>query len=105
MNFIDAPVITITGTAQVRTITDAKGFAKQLHFQTATLETAQMRVQVDHEFDSADQALSVGSKWAWDVTADLVPGRYGRTDLARRRTLRPLTEAKVSAPAAATKAA
>ncbi|MEI2429945.1 hypothetical protein RDV84_19300 [Lysobacter yananisis] len=102
MNLIEAPVITIAGPAQVRTITDAKGFAKQLHFQPATLETAQMRVQIDHEFDTPDQALAVGSKWQWDVTADLVPGRYGRTDLARRRTLRPLVEAK---PAPSPKAA
>ncbi|NUO74587.1 MAG: hypothetical protein HOQ32_01095 [Lysobacter sp.] len=97
---INAPIITITGTAQVRQITDAKGFAKQLHFQAASLETDQMRVQIDVEFDAPEQAYRVGEKFAWDVTADLVPGRYGRSDLARRRTLRPLQESKPAQPVA-----
>ena len=45
-----------------------------------------MRVQTEHEIDSPDKALPVGAVYAWDVTQDLVPGRFG-IELARRMTL------------------
>ncbi|MGJ7901014.1 hypothetical protein [Lysobacter sp. 1R34A] len=98
---IAAPIITITGPAQVRTMTDSKGFAKQIHYQEASLEADHMRVKIDHEFDTPELALKVGDKYSWDVTADLVPGKFGRLELARRRTLRPLSEIKPVAVAKA----
>lgn len=106
MSEINAPIVTILGTAETRTITDRKGFAKAVHYQQASLETAQMRVQFDHEFDKPEDALKVGSKYYWDAVADLVPGSFGRIELARRKTLRPLVEVKSSpAPVVANKAA
>lgn len=101
MSNLNAPIVTITGTAEVRQTTTAKGFAKPIHYQQAQLETAQMRVQFDHEFDTPDHALKVGDKYYWDVVADLVPGSFGRIELARRKTLRPLSEVKPAAPKAA----
>ena len=59
-----------------------------------------MRVQFDHEFDTPEQALKVGDKFYWDTIADLVPGSFGRIELARRKTLRPLHEAKTAPKAA-----
>ncbi|WP_046656036.1 hypothetical protein [Lysobacter capsici] len=101
MSNLNAPIVTIIGTPEVRTTTTAKGFAKQIHYQQAQLETAQMRVQFDHEFDTPEQALKVGEKFYWDAIADLVPGSFGRIELARRKTLRPLVDAKPAAPKAA----
>lgn len=75
-----------------RMITTSKGLQKQVFSQPATLETEQMRIQIDVEVDGPNQGYAVGSVHVWDVVADIVPGRFG-PELARRMTLR-LVEAK-----------
>lgn len=92
-NPINAPVITILGNVESRTIT-VKGFAKPVHAQLAQVETEQMRMQIEIEHDDPSKGHKIGEKFYWDLTADLTPGQFGRLELARRKTLRPLAEAK-----------
>ncbi|ALN85982.1 hypothetical protein LC55x_2717 [Lysobacter capsici] len=88
MNF-NAPIVTVLGDIETRMV-NIKGNTKQVHFQLASCETAQMRIQIDLEHDDPAKAYKVGEKFAWDLTADLVPGQYGRPELSRRKTLRPI---------------
>ena len=83
---MNAPKITIKSGVNTRTVTTSKGFAKQLYSQQATLETEEMRVQIEVEVDSPDHAYPVGAVKEWDLVKDLVPGQYG-LGLARRMTL------------------
>lgn len=89
---LEAPIVTIkTGPEQRQQPT--KNGPRTVHFQMVQVECEQMRLQVEHEIDSPQHALAVGSKYAWDVVSDLVPGQYGSIDTARRMTLRPLDAA------------
>lgn len=100
-NNIEAPIVTILGNVETRTITDKKGFAKPVHGQAAQIETPKMRMQFEVEHDTPEKAYPIGAKFYWDVTEDLVPGQYGRIELARKKTLRPLAESKPAAKAVA----
>jgi len=98
-NQINAPIVTILGNVESRTIT-VKGFPKAVHAQLAQVETEQMRVQVEIEHDDPNKGHKIGEKFYWDLGADLVPGQFGRLDLARKKTLRPLVAETKAAPLA-----
>jgi len=100
MSQINAPIVTILGNVETRTIT-VKGLPKQVHAQTASVETEQMRIQIEVEHDDPTKGHKVGEKFYWDLSADLTPGQYGRMELARKKTLRPMVETKSRATASA----
>jgi hypothetical protein len=100
MSLINAPIITILGNVESRTIT-VKGFPKAVHGQLASVETEQMRMQIEIEHDDPNKGYKIGEKFYWDVSADLVPGQFGRMELARKKTLRPLLAEAKSTPAKA----
>lgn len=81
-----APKITINSTVETRTVTTSKGLPKAIYNQRATLETEEMRIQIEVEVDGPDKGYPVGAVKEWDVVKDLVPGRFG-IELARRMTL------------------
>ncbi|GGD52540.1 hypothetical protein [Pseudoxanthomonas indica] len=83
--------VTIKSEPQSRYVTTKAG-QKQVHYQNAELETKQMRVQLEVEIDSPQQAYKQSGVYDWDVEADVIPGRYG-PELARRMTLVPVAEA------------
>lgn len=83
---MNAPKITINSAVETRTVTTSKGMQKAIYSQRATLETEAMRIQVEVEVDGLDKGYPLGAVKEWDVTTDLVPGRYG-IELARRMTL------------------
>lgn len=83
---VQNPTVTIRSTVNARQVTTKNGQLKTIYSQQVQVETEQMRVQTEHEIDSPDKALPVGAVYAWDVTQDLVPGRFG-IELARRMTL------------------
>ena len=93
------PKITILATPETRQITTAKGATKNIHSQKASVETESMRMQIDIELDNPNQPFAIGQVLEWDVAADLVPGQYGRLELARRKSLRPWVETKKLAAA------
>lgn len=83
---MNAPKITIKSEVQTRHVTTSKGMQKAIYSQQATLETEEMRIQVEVEVDGLDRGYQVGAVKEWDVVKDLVPGRFG-IELARRMTL------------------
>ncbi|KRG72490.1 hypothetical protein ABB27_01005 [Stenotrophomonas terrae] len=83
---MNAPKITIKSEVQSRTVTTSKGMPKSIYNQQATLETEEMRIQIEVEVDGPDKGYPVGAVKEWDVVKDLVPGRFG-IELARRMTL------------------
>lgn len=83
---IDAPLVTIREPATSRQMTTKAGAVKTIYSQRAEVETEQMRVSVELEIDDPTKAHPVGSKFYWNLTPDLVPGRFG-IELARRQTL------------------
>lgn len=89
--------VTIKSEPQSRYVTTKNG-QKQVHYQNAELDTKQMRVQLEVEIDSPQQAYANNSVHAWDIEADVIPGRYG-PELARRMTLVPVAEAQKRAAA------
>lgn len=80
------PTVKITTPVESRTVTTSKGIPKSIFFQRATLETEEMRIQVEVEVDGPDKGYPVGAAKEWDLVRDLVPGRFG-IELARRMTL------------------
>ncbi|MBN4977256.1 hypothetical protein JY404_22850 [Stenotrophomonas maltophilia] len=98
---MNAPKITINSNVETRTVTTKTGMQKPVYSQRATLETEAMRIQIEVEVDGLDRGYPVGAVKEWDVTTDLVPGRFG-VELARRMTLVDPTGAK---PQPTTKAA
>lgn len=82
--------VTIKSEPQSRYVTTKNG-QKQVHYQNAELETKQLRVQLEVEIDSPQQAYANNSVHTWDIEADVIPGRYG-PELARRMTLVPVAE-------------
>lgn len=86
------PIITVKGAPQSRQVTTKQG-PKTVYYQPAQFENDQLRMQMDLDIDSVADAHPIGTKLEWDVTADLVPGQYGRIELARRKTLRPAESA------------
>ena len=80
-----APVITILEKPVDRYVTTKNG-QKQVWSQRASLETEKMRVQIDVDVDGPSSAYEVGVSYEWDVTEDLIPGRFG-PELARRMSL------------------
>uniref|UniRef100_UPI003F7FEEFE hypothetical protein n=1 Tax=Xanthomonas sp. 0924 TaxID=2835534 RepID=UPI003F7FEEFE len=82
----NAPKVTITSAVETRTVTTSKGMQKPIYSQRATLETEQMRIQIEVECDGLDKGYPVGAVKEWDLVTDLVPGRFG-VELARRMTL------------------
>ena len=81
-----AAQIKILGEVTSRFVTTKNGQQKQVFSQKAQLETDTMRIQIDVDVDGPNAAYPVGAVKDWDVTADLVPGRFG-VELARRMTL------------------
>lgn len=79
------PMVTILEPVAGRNITTKNG-PKTVYSQRASLETEQMRIQVDVECDGPNMGHAVGAQKMWDVASDLVPGRFG-VELARRMTL------------------
>lgn len=94
---LEAPVVKILGNVESRQ-QQTKNGARTVYFQLVQVECEQLRMRTEHEVDSPNHGLPVGSQHAWDVVADLVPGNYGSFDIARRKTLRPLdtTPARVA---------
>ena len=90
------PIITINGNAEPRNVTTKTGATKTVYSQKATFENDQLRMQIDIEVDGPNMAYRLGEKLEWDVSADLVPGQYGRIELARKKTLRPLAAVKAA---------
>jgi hypothetical protein len=80
-----APTVKILEKAADRYVTTKNG-QKQVWSQKAQLETEKMRVLIDVDIDGPTAAYEVGQVYEWDVTEDLVPGRFG-PELARRMTL------------------
>lgn len=78
--------VTITGPVDSRIVTTKQGLPRTIYSQRATLETEQMRIQIDVECDGPERGYPVGTVKVWDVLSDLVPGRFG-PELARRMTL------------------
>lgn len=93
---MNAAIITVTGPVDSRNVTTSKGLPKTIYSQKCTLETKNMRIQHDLECDGPNMGLPVGSKYTWDIEADVIPGRYG-PELARRQTLIPLDQKKQAA--------
>lgn len=83
---MNAPKITINSAVETRTVTTKTGMQKPVYSQRATLETEAMRIQIEVEVDGLEKGYPVGAVKEWDLTTDLVPGRYG-VELARRMTL------------------
>ncbi len=80
------PTVKITTPVETRTVTTKTGMPKAIYYQRATLETDEMRIQVEVEVDGPDKGYPVGAAKEWDLVRDLVPGRFG-IELARRMTL------------------
>lgn len=85
----NAATITINGPVDSRNVTTSKGLPKTIYSQKCTLETKNMRIMHDLEVDGPHAGYPVGSKYVWDIEADVIPGRYG-PELARRQTLVPV---------------
>lgn len=83
--------ITIKSEPMNRYVTTKNG-QKQVHFQNATLETSEMRCQIEVEIDSPQNGYQQQT-YDWDVEKDVIPGRYG-PELARRYTLVPPAQRK-----------
>lgn len=81
--------VTILGEAVSREITLSNGKQKTVWSQKASIETEAMRIGTEVEIDGKNDAHRIGAVYLWDVAADLVPGRFGRLELARRMSLVP----------------
>lgn len=92
MELINAPIITITGNVEARMITTSKGLQKQVFAQPASFKKEGMLLPIDVEVDGPNLGYRVGDNLVWDVTADLTPGQFGRLELARKKTLRPVQD-------------
>ena len=77
--------ITIKSEPQSRYVTTKAG-QKQVHYQNASLETTELRCNVEVEIDGPQAGYKNGSAYDWHVENDVIPGRYG-PELARRYTL------------------
>lgn len=81
------PTIKITSDVQKKEGTSRKtGEPYVMYYQSASLETAEMRLPIDLDIESPEKAYTVGKVYTWDVVKDLRPGKYG-IELARRWTL------------------
>lgn len=80
------PNVKIISAVETRTVTTKNGMPKAIYYQRATLETEEMRINVEVEVDGPEKGYPVGSAKEWDLVRDLVPGRFG-IELARRMTL------------------
>jgi len=90
-----APTVKILEKPADRYVTTKNG-QKQVWSQKAQLETEKMRVLIEVDIDGPSEAHDVGQTYEWDVTEDLVPGRFG-PELARRMTLVPLGKSQQKA--------
>jgi hypothetical protein len=90
-----APTVKILEAAKDRYVTTKNG-QKQVWSQKAQLETEKMRILIDVDVDGPTAAYDVGQVYEWDLTEDLVPGRFG-PELARRMTLIPVGKAQAKA--------
>ena len=77
--------ITIKSEPQSRYVTTKAG-QKQVHYQNASMETTEMRCNVEVEIDGPQAGYKNGVVYDWHVEKDVIPGRYG-PELARRYTL------------------
>lgn len=84
---MNVPKIKILEAVTSRYVTTKTGAQKQVFAQKAQLETEAMRIVIEVEVDGPQAGYKVGETFDWDVTSDLVPGRFG-PELARRMTLR-----------------
>lgn len=80
------PNVKIISAVETRTVTTKNGMPKAIYYQRATLETEEMRINVEVEVDGPEKGYPVGAVKEWDLVRDLVPGRFG-IELARRMTL------------------
>lgn len=96
---LNAPLITITGNVEPRMVTTKNGMQKQVFTQTASFAKEGMQLPIEVEVDGPQQGYRIGEVLAWDVVADLTPGQFGRLELARKKTLRPV-ETKPASKAA-----
>lgn len=87
------PIITVKGAPENRNVQTKQG-VKTVYYQPAQFENEQLRMNIDLEIDAVADAYPINTKLEWDVAADLVAGQYGRVELARKKTLRPITETK-----------
>jgi len=94
MGLLTAPQITITGNVEPRMVTTKTGAMKQVFSQAASFKKDGMQLPIDVEVDGPNLGYAVGQVLEWDVVADLSAGQYGRIELARKKTLRPLDKAK-----------
>lgn len=92
----ELPIVKILGIVESRQQTTKSG-VRTVYFQQAQAECEQLRMRFEHEVDSPQTGLPVGSVHVWDVVSDIQPGQYGSFDLARRKTLRPMQATKPSA--------
>ena len=77
--------ITIKSEPQSRYVTTKNG-QKQVHYQNASLETTEMRCNIEVEIDGPQAGYGNGKTYDWLIEKDVIPGRYG-PELARRYTL------------------
>lgn len=96
METLTAPTIKITGNVEPRMVTTKQGMQKQVFAQAASFTKEGMQLPIEIEVDGPAQGYRIGEVLAWDVVADLTAGQYGRIELARKKTLRPVIEAKPS---------
>lgn len=94
------PTVRILDSVTTRNVQGKNG-PRTIYEQRAELETEAMRIQVPVECDGPNMGHPVGAVLEWDVSADLVPGRFG-IELARRMTLRQPNAAAKPAPRAVT---
>lgn len=85
------PTVKILEPVSSRNIQTKNG-VQTVHEQKVQIESEQLRLRIDLRIDAPDKAYPVGKLYGWDVVEDLKAGTYGM-ELARRMTLRDLTEA------------
>jgi len=93
MEMLTAPTIKITGNVEPRMVTTKNGMQKQVFTQAASFSKEGMQLPTEIEVDGPQNGYRIGEVLAWDVVADLTPGQFGRLELARKKTLRPVNEA------------
>jgi hypothetical protein len=96
MEMLNAPLIKITGNVEPRMVTTKNGMQKQVFTQAASFSKEGMQLPTEIEVDGPASGYRIGETLAWDVVADLTPGQFGRLELARKKTLRPVSESKPS---------
>lgn len=82
------PILTIKSAVQTR---EGQNGKKNSYYQTATVDCDQFRVDQDVYVDGPNMGYPIGAKFEWDIVSDLQIGQYQRIELARRKTLKPVS--------------